>query len=77
MGTLMTINECLDEVQRLVNEGCNINEAINKVKGYSQTDQSIKNSNDNKINSIIALNEDIDNNEIYDRETGTTKRDLI
>ena len=59
MGTLLTINECLDEVQRLVNEGCNINEAINKVKGYSQADQSIENSNDNKINSIIALNEDI------------------
>ena len=59
MGTLLTINECLDEVQRLVNEGCNINEAINKVKGYSQADQSIKNNNDNKINSIIALNEDI------------------
>ena len=77
MGTILTINECLDEVQRLVNEGHNIREAIKIVKSYSQTDQSIKNSNDNKINSIIALNEDIDNNEIYDRETGTTKRDLI
>ena len=77
MGTILTINECLDEVQRLVNEGHNIREAIKIVKSYSQTDQSIENSNDNKINSIIALNEDIDNNEIYDRETGTTKRDLI
>ena len=77
MGTILTINECLDEVQRLVNEGHNIREAIKIVKSYSQTDQSIENSNDNKINSIIALNEDIDNNEIYDRETGTTKRNLI
>ena len=59
MGTILTINECLDEVQRLVNEGHNIREAIKIVKSYSQTDQSIKNSNDNKINSIIALNEDI------------------
>ena len=77
MGTILTINECLDEVQRLVNEGHNIREAIKIVKSYSQAEQSIENSNDNKINSIIALNEDIDNNEIYDRETGTTKRDLI
>lgn len=77
MGTLLTINECLDEVQRLVNEGCNINEAINKVKGYSQTDQSIKNSNDNKINLIIAPGENIDNGAIYLEKTGETLRDLI
>ena len=76
MGTLLTINECLDEVQRLVNEGYNIREAIETVKGYSQTDQSIKNNQNQLINDIIALDEDIDNNEIYDIETGITKRDL-
>ena len=76
MGTLLTINECLDEVQRLVNEGCSINEAINKVKSYSQPDQSIENSNNNKINLIIAPGENIDNDQIYLESTGETLRDL-
>ena len=76
MGTLLTINECLDEVQRLVNEGYSINEAINKVKSYSQPDQSIENSNNNKINLIIAPGENIDNDQIYLESTGETLRDL-
>lgn len=77
MGILLTINECLDEVQRLVDEGHSIREAIEAVKSYSQTDKSIENSQNKSIIDIIAPNEDIDNNEIYDTETGITKRDLI
>ena len=44
MGILLTINECLDEVQRLVDEGHSIREAIETVRSYSQTDQSIENT---------------------------------
>ena len=52
-----------------------INEEISKIKGYC-TDQSNSNLR-NKTNLSIADDEDIDNGEVYDIETGITKRDLI
>ena len=77
MGTILTINECLDEVQRLVNEGHNIREAIKIVKRYSQADQSIENSQNKSISDIIAPGENIDNGQVYSEVTGETLRDLI
>lgn len=52
-----------------------INEEKAKIKGYC-TDQSNSNLR-NKTNLSIADDEDIDNGEVYDIETGITKRDLI
>lgn len=46
-----------------------------KIKGYC-TDQSNSNHRD-KLTDIIAPGENIDNGEVYDIETGITKRDLI
>ena len=52
-----------------------IQESVEKIKGYC-TDQS--NSNQiNNYNSILALNEDIDNGEIFDIKSGKTIRDLF
>ena len=76
MGTILTINECLDEVQRLVNEGHNIREAIKIVKSYSQADQSIENSQNKSISDIIAPGENVDNDQIYLESTGEILRDL-
>ena len=52
-----------------------INEEKEKIKGYC-TDQSNSNLG-NKTNYTIALNEDADNGEVYDKSTGITSRDLI
>lgn len=76
MGILLTINECLDEVQRLVDEGHSIKEAINRVKGYSQVRKNIENNHEQLINDIIAPGENIDNDQIYLESTGETLRDL-
>lgn len=74
MGTIWTINALLDKVERLYEEGYKLSDAIEIVKGYC-TDQS--NSNHTKeIKNIIAPGENIDNGEVYDIETGITKRDL-
>lgn len=76
MGTLLTINECCEEIRRLVQEeGYSIDEAIDKVKGYCP-DQS-SNNHEKLIDIIIAPGEDIDNGQIYSESTGEILRDLI
>lgn len=75
MGNIWTINDSLDEVERLYKEGHSLKSAIEIVKGYC-SDQT-NNNLDKKHNLSIALNEDIDNGEVYDKSTGITKRDLI
>ena len=74
MGRLLTLNEGLEEVRRLVNEGHGLIESIDKVKSYSQADQD--KGNNNKITISIAENEDIDNGEIFQIDSGITKKDL-
>lgn len=74
MGRLLTLNEGLEEVRRLIAEGYGVIEAIDKVKSYSQADQDKGNSN--KITCSIAENEDIDNGEVYGIKNGITKKDL-
>ena len=74
MGRLLTLNEGLEEVRRLVNEGHGLIESIDKVKSYSQAYQDKGDSN--KITISIAENEDIDNGEIFQIDSGITKKDL-
>lgn len=77
MGMLLTINECCEEIRRLVQEeGYSINEAIDKVKKGYCPDQS-SNNHEKLIDTIIAPGEDIDNGQVYSKETGETLRDLI
>lgn len=76
MGTLLTINECCEEIRRLVQEGCGINEAIDKIKkGYCPNQSS--NNHEKPIDTIIAFGENIDNGQIYSEFTGEALRDLI
>ena len=75
MGNIWTINDSLDEVERLYKEGHSLKSAIEIVKGYC-SDQT-NNNLGKKSNLSIALNEDIDNGEVYGKSTGITKRDLI
>lgn len=49
MGSIYTLNECLDEVLRLYRKGYSVEEAIKIVKGYKESDQTIP-SNHNKNN---------------------------
>lgn len=75
MGNIWTINDSLDEVERLYKEGHSLKSAIEIVKGYC-SDQT-NNNLDKKSNLSIALNEDIDNGSIHSDTTGETLRDLI
>jgi len=70
------------EVELLMRDGLSYQVALKQVKEMykktrSLTDQSIENENTKTTGYIIADNEDIDNNEIYDLESGQTIRDLI
>ena len=77
MSTLLDLNEKLDEVKRLCEEGKSISEAIEIVKGYHPCDQTEGNNHKkNNFETIIAPGEGIDNGEIYDEDTRDTIRDL-
>lgn len=75
MGNIWTINDSLDEVERLCREGYSVREAIEIVKGYC-SDQTNNNHRD-KLTDIIAPGENIDNGRIYSEATGEIDRDLI
>lgn len=74
---ILNINEKTEEVRRLVQEGKTVKEAIEIVKGYSLTDQSIENNQNKDFNDIIAPGESIDNGQVILDETGEVLRDLI
>jgi len=76
MGILLTLSERHEEVRRLRQEGLTMNEAIDKVKSYPQV-QILEDSQTKIFDTIISDSEDIDNGEIFDKETGKTIRDLI
>lgn len=76
MSTLLDLNEKLDEVKRLCEEGKSISEAIEIVKGYCSSDQTKSNNHKQLFNNSIAPGEGIDNNEIYNKHTRETIRDL-
>ena len=54
-----------------------LSEELKKEIAYSLTDQSIENKPMKPLQNIITDKEDIDNNEIYNIESGQTIRDLI
>lgn len=70
------------EVDLLMREGLSYQAALRQVKemykkAHSLTDQSIENESMKLLQNIITDKEDIDNNEIYNIESGQTIRDLI
>lgn len=76
MGSIYTLNECLDEVLRLYRKGYSVEEAIKIVKGYKESDQTIPSNHKQIFKDIISSTEDLDNGELYDIESGQTIRDL-
>lgn len=76
MGRLLTLNERLEEIRRLVEEGKTFEEALEIVKGYKESDQTIPSNQQKTINNIIPPGTDLDNGEIFDIESGQTIRDL-
>lgn len=75
MSTLLDLNEKLDEVKRLCEEGKSISEAIEIVKGCS-TDQSKTQPKENILSEIIPPSTELDNGEIYNEDTRETTRDI-
>ena len=53
-----------------------LSEELKKEIAHSLTDQSIENESMKPLQNIITDKEDIDNNEIYNIESGQTIRDL-
>lgn len=53
-----------------------IKEEVEKIKGCNPTDQSKGNNHEKTINDIIPLGTDLDNDQLYDIESGQTIRDL-
>ena len=76
MGSIYTLNECLDEVLRLYRKGYSVEEAIKIVKGYKESDQNIPSNHKQIFKDIISSTEDLDNDQLYDIESGETIRDL-
>lgn len=76
MGSIYTLNECLDEVLRLYRKGYSVEEAIKIVKGYKESDQTIPSNHKQIFKDIISSTEDLDNDQLYDIESGETIRDL-
>lgn len=76
MGSIYTLNECLDEVLRLYRKGYSVEEAIKIVKGYKESDQTIPSNHKQIFKDIISSTEDLDNYQLYDIESGQTIRDL-
>ena len=76
--------KCLiaDETTRLYREDLSYKEAFKKVtemykeKAPRETDQDILKEHNKTFNDIITPQQDLDNGEIFDRETGRTVRDL-
>ena len=76
MGRLLTLNERLEEIRRLVEEGKTFEEALEIVKGYKESDQTIPSNHSKTIKDIIPPGTDLDNDQLYDIESGQTIRDL-
>ena len=82
MGTIKNIidysDEILGEAQRLQNEGISYKDSYRQaLKSYADYCTNQSNSNlDKNFNLILAENEDIDNGEIFQIDSGITKKDL-
>lgn len=76
MGRLLNLNERLEEIRRLREEGKTFEEALEIVKGYKESDQTIPSNHSKTIKDIIPPGTDLDNDQLYDIESGQTIRDL-
>ena len=81
MGLILDmVDKVVPRVQERVSKGEELRkvlyEELEKEKAHSLTDQSIENESMKPLQNIITDKEDIDNNEIYDIESGQTIRDL-
>ena len=76
VGRLLTLNERLEEIRRLREEGKTFEEALEIVKGYEDCDQTDPSNHSKMIKDIIPPGTDLDNDQLYDIETGQTIRDL-
>ena len=77
MGSIYTLNQALDKVQELYDKRYTLEEAIKIVKkGYEESDQTIPSNHSKTIKDIIPPGTDLDNDQLYDIESGQTIRDL-
>ncbi|MDU7947823.1 MAG: hypothetical protein E7J31_05240 [Clostridium sp.] len=84
MGILKVYAEIMDEAPKLEKDyGLSYHAAIRKAKEMfldkkkvAPTPASFRNNDTKTTDYIIAESEDIDNNEIYDIDSGQTIRDL-
>ena len=76
MGRLLTLNERLEEIRRRSEEVKTFEEALEIVKGYKESDQTIPSNHKQIFKDIISSTEDLDNDQLYDIESGQTIRDL-
>lgn len=53
-----------------------IKEEVEKIKGYKESDQTIPSNHSKTIKDIIPPGTDLDNDQLYDIESGQTIRDL-
>jgi hypothetical protein len=82
MGLIYDIvNNVVPRVQERVATGEALKEVLyeelEKEIAQSLTDQSIENERTKIFNDIIADDEDIDNDQVIDKDSGEVKRDLI
>lgn len=77
------LNRVVDSVQSRKAEDTPLNQIISEelIRAAQEesrplTDQSKANDHENLFNSIIAPGKDIDNNEVFDRTSGETIKDL-
>jgi hypothetical protein len=81
MGLILDmVDKVVPRVQERVSKGEELRkvlyEELEKEKAHSLTDQSIENESMKPLQNIITDKEDIDNNEIYDIESGQTISEL-
>ncbi|MDB1933937.1 hypothetical protein PMY12_05925 [Clostridium tertium] len=81
MGLILDmVDKVVPRVQERVSKGEELRkvlyEELEKEIAHSLTNQSIENESMKPLQNIITDKEDIDNNEIYNIESGQTIRDL-
>lgn len=81
MGLILDmVDKVVPRVQERVSKGEELRkvlyEELEKEKTHSLTDQSIENESMKPLQNIITDKEDIDNNEIYNIESGQTISEL-
>lgn len=77
MAKLLTIIEKTEEVRRLMkHDNKSLEEALEIVKGYEDSYHTNPSTQYKMIKDIIPPGTDLDNDQLYDIESGQTIRDL-